>query len=49
LTARRHQVRQLLGSPNSHDRINDSRTYWDYGGLIVYFADGHVVDTDVGA
>jgi prepilin-type processing-associated H-X9-DG protein len=28
--------------------INDSRTYWDHGGRIVLFADGHVADS-VGA
>lgn len=43
------QVRRLLGSPSTHDRANARRIYWDYGGLVVWFADGVVVETHAGA
>jgi hypothetical protein len=43
------QVRRLLGRPTTRARIGGGRTYWGYGDLVVYFADGLVVETHVGA
>lgn len=42
-------VRRLLGKPVSQGRTHDGGRYWDYGSLIVYFADGRVDVARAGA